>query len=375
MKMLTAQTRLVLLLGLFVVVLAVQVPLASATVTYVVGTCKKANNPITSITQALQTTPRPNIVEVCPGNYAEQVVITFPVTVEGISDGSSADALIGPPAGGMVANATNDLGVPMAAQVWVDNAGGDVNLTNLEVNGGGAVLPAAFFVGVFYQNSPGTMNHIVTANHTGNELGVGVWLEGGSRKPTVILENSFIVNVDSTAVAAETNSTNSELNATIKENSINPIEQNSGALYGITLLGGLTATVSDNLITAGATPEGATAIWIQSGSDGTISKNTIDGYNVNGIGIILESDTMSVTGNTIEGGGSGTGIKVTSSVAPVTDNTIRFGAAGIDFGCVAGSNVHSNTLMEDIVGLGNVPTSAVSANTYYSVLLPRSGGC
>ena len=45
---------------LFLLALAAQGSLASATVTYVVGTCKNSNNTITSITQALQTAPRPN---------------------------------------------------------------------------------------------------------------------------------------------------------------------------------------------------------------------------------------------------------------------------------------------------------------------------
>jgi hypothetical protein len=56
---------------LFVLALAAQVPLASATVTYVVGTCK--NTPFKTITSALQATPPPNVVEVCPGFYFETI--------------------------------------------------------------------------------------------------------------------------------------------------------------------------------------------------------------------------------------------------------------------------------------------------------------
>src|SRR5208282_2606517 len=102
----------------------------------VVGTCKNSNNTMTSITQALQTIPQPNVVEICPGYYVEQVVITFPVTVEGISDESTAAVYIQPPSSGLVTT-TTDSGTTIAAQVWVNNAGGEVNLTNLEVNGAG----------------------------------------------------------------------------------------------------------------------------------------------------------------------------------------------------------------------------------------------
>src|SRR5271163_4788165 len=92
---------------LFLLALAAQASLASATVTYVVGTCKNSNNTITSITQALQTIPQPNVVEVCPGYYVEQVVITFPVTLEGISDDSTAAVYIQPPSSGLVTTTTD----------------------------------------------------------------------------------------------------------------------------------------------------------------------------------------------------------------------------------------------------------------------------
>jgi len=354
---------------LFLLALAAQGSLASATVTYVVGTCKNSNNTITSITQALQTTPRPNVVEVCPGYYVEQVVITFPVTVEGISDGSTPDVNIEPPSSGLVTT-TTDSGIPIAAQVWVDNAGGEVNLTNLNVIGSGYLPSNAHYAGVLYQNTPGTMNHMVSVAHVGNGFGVGVWLQGGSATPSVTLENSFIAEADTAALAAETNSSTSELSVTIKGNSMNPGANNTETLYGIALFGGLTAAISDNLITGGPT-----AMWLESGSEGTISKNTIDGYNEDGAAIILKSDDMSVTGNTIEGNGEGVGIAVGSSVAPVTDNTIRFEDQGIDFVCIAGNNVHSNTIMGSNYGIIDVPASAVSANTYYSVGVSRQGGC
>jgi nitrous oxidase accessory protein NosD len=211
---------------------------------------------------------------------------------------------------------------------------------------------------------------MVSVAHVGNGFGVGVWLQGGSATPSVTLENSFIAEADTAALAAETNSSTSELSVTIKGNSMNPGANNTETLYGIALFGGLTAAISDNLITGGPT-----AMWIESGSEGTISKNTIDGYNEDGAAIILKSDDMSVTGNTIEGNGEGVGIAVDSSVAPVTDNTIRFEDQGIDFVCIAGNNVHSNTIMGSNYGIIDVPASAVSANTYYSVGVSRQGGC
>jgi len=71
-------TNLMLLL-----VLAAQVPLASATVTYVVGNCKPsfpAKDTFQHINDAVNATPPPSVIEVCPGTYAEVVGIFHPMT-------------------------------------------------------------------------------------------------------------------------------------------------------------------------------------------------------------------------------------------------------------------------------------------------------
>jgi pectin methylesterase-like acyl-CoA thioesterase len=138
---------------LFLLALAAQVPLASATVTYAVGTCKPALHSFTTIQGALDASPPPNVVEVCPGTYNEQVVIGIPVALEGISYGNSAEAMIAPPANGTaVAKAANDFGQVVAAQVLVSNVAGEVNLTNLTVQGqSGFPSDGIRYVGVFYR--------------------------------------------------------------------------------------------------------------------------------------------------------------------------------------------------------------------------------
>ena len=108
----------------------------AASVTYIVGTCTSGTQ-FSTIQSALDASPAPNTVKVCPGQYAEQVTITKPVTVEGITASNGALAQIMPPSG-YTTNATVDfLGTPLpaVAQVYVNNvSGGAVNLTNLDVN-------------------------------------------------------------------------------------------------------------------------------------------------------------------------------------------------------------------------------------------------
>jgi hypothetical protein len=358
---------------LFLLALAAQVPLASATVTYQVGGCLPKLPTSTTIQGALNASPSPDVVKVCPGTYNEQIKITIPVTLEGIAANNSTQAIIAVPPGGLVVNATDSFGNANAAQVWVDNVNGRVNLTNLTVDGtGNAVTGFNWVVGVFYQNSSGTMNHLTTQNQTGNGRGVGIELNGGSNNPSVTLENSNVQLFDNTALSAGTNSSASELNATIERNYISGMGLSSN---GIEFGPGINASVSGNLLTG--------FLWfgmlIGSGAEGSVSKNILDnGY---ALGIFTHADGVAVTSNRIYNvfsgvAGDAAGIQMYSSTAPVTDNTILTTAGGaISLECIAEKNVHSNTIAGAVNGLLKVPTGAVTTNAYYNVGTILSGGC
>ena len=68
--------------------------MSAATVTYIVGTCVSGTH-FSTIQAALDASPAPNTVEVCPGQYGEQITITKPVTLEGIAEGNGSLAEIG----------------------------------------------------------------------------------------------------------------------------------------------------------------------------------------------------------------------------------------------------------------------------------------
>jgi hypothetical protein len=356
---------------LFLLALAAQVPLASAKVTYQVGTCLPKLPTFTTIAAALQGPPAPDVVEICPGVYDEQVIITIPVTLEGVSNG--AVELFAP--SGSFLTTTDDLGDILAPQVWVDNVSGKVNLTNLDVDGAlnyaVTSLSNVAVVGVLYQNSSGTIDHVVVEQEFGNGHGFGVWFEGGSANPSVTVENSFINTFDNAGINMETNSSTPLLTATITGNSLdgeypNAPSEASGFLpsvAGIAFGPGVNASVSGNFVTNSLT-------GIYAGSQGSISKNIIEGTLDLGMtyGIDVETNDVSVTSNTIRE--AMTGIQV-NSAAPVTGNMIVGSdfATGIGFTCNAGTNVHSNTILDAAVGLTGVP-SRVGSNvpqTYYDV--------
>jgi parallel beta-helix repeat protein len=335
---------------MFLATLVAQVPLSLAAVTYQVGGCLPKLASFTTISQALQASPSPNLVKVCPGSYNEQVIITHPVTLEGVSVGGSSQVAIGIPTTGLTTT-TDDLGDILAPQVWVESSGELYKSTSGKVSD----------LSLIDQN---------TAPTSGVNHGTGIWLEGGSSNPSVVIEDSFILGSDYAGIMMESVSSTPALSATLSGNSVDGTYSNSSGgtsygLYGIVFGFGTSASVSGNFTTGNST-----GIYIYPGAEGSASKNTIQGNGYTQYGIDIEGDDASVTSNTIREGLFG--MLVDSAIAPVTGNTII--GSGIDFNCRAGNNVHSNTIFDSNVGLYEVP-AAVPTNTYHNVAALYTGGC
>jgi Right handed beta helix region len=338
--------------------------LHAATVTYIVGTCKVGTR-FTTIQDALNATPAPTIVEVCPGTYPEQVTISKPVTLEGVPSGESSLVTLVPPSGGMVPNATLLNGDSAAVQILIQNVAGAVNLTNLYVNSSNADVGGVAVVAVLYKNTPGTINHLTTFNVSATDGGFGVYLAGGSANPKVTIQNSTFDH-DQTGLWVQSNSTSSEL----------------------------TAIFENNLATFCAT-----CIDVEAGATVTISNNMI---NTNGeIGIALAGSTGSVTGNTIVGGGqlgisSGdAGFSITSNKiydatafgilldistvsANVTGNTLtNIAGVGIGFCGSPGTpnKVHSNTFVDSNIGYNAPSGFSITGNTFIGVITDAMEPC
>ncbi len=337
--------------------------------TFYVGTCHTTI--YQTISAAVAAAPAGATIKVCPGRYPEQVAITQAVTLEGISSDGSDQAIVVSPPNGMVVNAWDDLGDPIAAQLFVDPISGFTisNLTfdasNNEVSGD------AYVVGIFVQNSSGTINHIVTRNQTGGDGGVGVWMEGGASNPTVTLENSSIHDFSDIGIWTQTNSAASQLNATIKNNFVNGTAA-SGiiGIIDIAINEGSTNTVSDNYAAGGQT-----GIWVSGAADGTVAHNNLI---TDGTAVAIGADgntggNVSVTDNDIFNS-SVEGIVVYSGLPAVQHNNIAGTPIGIDFACNADGNIKSNTIMDASTGDANLPAGSASGDSFYNIQT-QTGGC
>ncbi len=194
-----------------------------------------------TISGAVAAVPAGSTVLVCPGTYNEQVQITQALTLQGVANGDSGQAVIAPPGGGLATNAADAIADSLAVQLWVDNASGPVNLSNLTVDGTGNGVSTCqpFIVGILYQNSSGIVNEVTVRNEMTNGCGVGIRLEGGANaNPPVTIQNSSIHDVDFAGIFTFGTSIN-PFAVTIKGNYISA--SNSG--IGIDLSASSTSTM------------------------------------------------------------------------------------------------------------------------------------
>jgi len=344
----------------------------AASVTYIVGSCKSGTQ-FSTIQSALDASPAPNTVEVCPGTYLEQVMISHPVTLEGIAEGNGSLAQIELPSGYtangsvMVEGETE----PAVTQVYVnDVSGGSVNLTNLNVNGVGFGTSGGIFIGVLYNDSSGTINQVTTSaqNNDGGAINVdgwGMWIQGGGSKPSVTVENSSVHDFSEGGILAVGATNAPDLTMTIKNNVVSSDAQGT---VNVLLEEGTDPTVSGNIVSGGGTGIFAFA------PTGSITGNTLLGSQ---IGIELLADGVAVTSNKIYGateyGIDLSALSLTKSI--VENNTIRTvksassddsDGIGINLRCnkIRSSQVNSNTIMDAFDGYGNAPAGFAGSNTF-----------
>ena len=135
------------------------------------STCQPSLVHFSTIGAAVASVPLNSTILVCPGTYPEQVVISQPLTLQGVTDGVGNAAIITVPAGGLVLNATSTLfGGQVTAQVAVENTVG-VTINDITVDGTGdtCVSGARAEVGILFTNV-GAPSDGVTAGKVENSV-------------------------------------------------------------------------------------------------------------------------------------------------------------------------------------------------------------
>jgi len=340
-----------------------------AQITHIVGTCMTGTT-FTTIQKALNTPPFPNTVEVCPGTYKEQVHITRPVTLEGISSNNNDKAIILPPSGGLVVNAGeafDSLGV--AAQVFVQVAT-SVNLSNLIIDGTGNRISNVedYIVGILYEDTSGTVNGVTTRNQEGNGNGVGIWLEGGTfLPPSVTVEHCTIHGYDHTGILTEASFpgvVGSLVTATINQNFVYGHSTKPTPASALHLFYGSTVTATNNYVGIGPSGYGV----FLAGAAGNVSGNTIVG-GTDSVGVEVAIDgAISINSNNFSAGLGGVIWTTRTQSTAVQNNLIVRAKYGLEFNCNSANGLaYSNTIIETDTGVDRIPAGTASANTYFGV--------
>ncbi|HEY6303770.1 MAG TPA: right-handed parallel beta-helix repeat-containing protein [Terriglobales bacterium] len=334
--------------------------LSATTVVVGPSTCQSAYKHFSTIQSAVSSVGYSTTVMVCPGFYPEQVVISQPLTLEGVTDGTGNAAVVQVPGTGLVQNGTSNSFGPVTVQLLVQNTVG-VTIKNLVVDGNGGNCPAGsnrnVGIGVFDVGAAndGTtaarIENVVVRNDT-TCLGDGILADTSY----ITITNSEIHDVNQTAIDA--------FSATfsITNNSI----QRAGA-YGIVLFNNASGSVaSGNNVS-----DGSTGILSEVSKAATITNNTLLNDSYVGIWTYF-ADNQTITNNVVSnsawplaiGGGYLNTVQNNKISDALYDGIIDYSSSG-------GNNITKNTVNEAQFGIfadGTTGGDTLVPNTFYSTV-------
>jgi len=196
---------------LFTIVLALLASVPQTTLAAVthatVGLCAGPGTHYTKIQDAVNAvSSSPGaIIGVCPNSYAEQIMITSSLTLQGLSVGNNDAVVIIPPADGVAVNTTDQRG-DVAAMVLVQGAN-PVTISNLTVDGTGNKYTSDDLRGILFQDATGTVNHVAVRNivpndtPTGDQSGQGIMVETtNTSSASLTVENCSVHNYNKNGI-------------------------------------------------------------------------------------------------------------------------------------------------------------------------------
>jgi parallel beta-helix repeat protein len=280
-----------------------------------VGTCAPQFTSVATIGAAVAAIGTNGTIEICPGTYPEQVVITRSMNLTGLTAGNSSYPTITVPAGGLVQNTLDlDGAFPTAAQLLITN-GATVNIKNLTVDGTGNNVQTCGLdpVGVMFQNASGSikssavLNQVLPAGYTGCQSGLAIYAESGNGgTAAVAIEGNVVQNFDKNGITANDAGTTATIsgNTVIGQGSWNGAGQNS-----IQMAFGATGSISKNVVgddiwgpdQLGDTGDAATGILVYGSAGVSITGNSVTSTQY-GISVDYDSyDGLSANNTTISG--------------------------------------------------------------------------
>jgi len=388
------------LLLIFGIALLGAVTARASAATVEVGSCRAGFTPFPSIQAAVNAAASGSTVIICPGRYPEQVVINKALTIRGIASGSADAAIVVPPSGGVVQNTTSlTTGNPIAAQVLVQATTG-VSLSNITVDGSNNGLNSCAspnLIGIYYQNSSGTVTHTAVVNQTmmptnGCQHGLAIFVQSGNGGTSdVMLANNHVQNYQKNGITGNESGTTVTIsgNTVVGQGPTNGAAENSIQI-GFGATGSITGnTVGDDIWapdTSNDSADAASGILVYAAGGVSVSRNTVSSTQF-GIVFVTDPSVGSADGGVIMSNKIATthifdGIELCNNDNTVKGNTVNGSdeaAIHIDSGCTnfggsgntgSGNTVSGNVINDACAGIltGTLAGSnTIGTNTFFNV--------
>jgi hypothetical protein len=348
----------------------------------VVGTCA-AGTQYKTVQDAVNAAPSGSVIKVCPGAYPEQVLISEPLTLEGVTAKGDGSVVVLPPATGFVQNDS----AGYAAQILVLNTT-NVTLANLTVDGVNNSTTCMTTTGILLHNASGTVNKVSVRNqifpqaspHICDGLGF-VALNEVTTPQTVTVENSDFRNQSLFGIEA----TGNDLSMNTTNNYVAGPDNSQLSTSGIVYLFGPSGSIQGNTVVNEVYPLPQTTQPLNNSygiavacSTASVSNNLVSQTQ---LGIYMGcplsktyASKTTVTLNQVFDTSVGHGIYVNTSGNSITNNTVvGSGSAGILLDSAAGgtnNTVTGNTLTEACIGIVSNGGNSISNNSFNALYIP-----
>jgi len=331
----------------------------------------------TTITAAVNAATAGYVIAICPATYSEQLVITKPLTLQGVStdvNGNDVNRVLLRPVLKEVS------GLPIEAVITVMNTGG-VTIENLAIDASqnSATGCSPSLADIHYFNASGVVaNNAVfgakLAHQNCGEIypdnGFGVLVDSSRPGPfRVCVKHNSIHDFTQGGVQAS----NSGVLVDVEGNHISGVGPNLPHQFGVSLSYGAAGQINGNFITLGSCRKLSYIGCLETGSVGIALGEILDGSTVDHNVISDTQSGISISGNNI---------RVTNNLI---SNIDLFD--GIDLGLVSNSLIDGNTIFNvtplsnescgvyEISGAGNVGNtiSNTTVNDAYCGVLYITG--
>lgn len=334
--------------------------------------CPKAK--FTSIQAAVDAAKPGDSIRVCVGTYAEQVVISKSLTIEGDNG-----AIVIP--NNVTVNGSDiPSGTPVAAVILAKDAS-FVDIENLIVDGSGNGISECSpdLKGILFQNTSGVIQHNavrhirLSPSFPGCQSGEAIEVESASGlSSTVEIHDNSVWDYQKNGITANEAGTQ----ASIDSNTVTGIGPTTGAAQnGIQVAFGATGsvtgnTIADNVWATCISPSqcatNATGILVIE-SDGIEVANNTSGSNQ--IGIFIGGKNSIVRANTVFNATVLIGIALVGDDNQVRRNNITHSDEAAVYVQGNGNNIQNNEITDAAIGILKISGSAgttLSGNSFFA---------